>query len=983
MLTLGALALSLALHFEPNQGRLGPETKYVAVSAGYSVALSDTGVTLLFPSGKALTMKLPRTRLQAEDLQTGVSNYYAGPDRSSWRTGIPHFGRMRYRSVFHGVDLAIYGNGRQVEYDWLVSPGADPARIRFSFQGCSDAHLDPNGDLVLTVPGGELRHRRPLIYQVVDGVKRPVGGGFVSGARGQFGFRVDKYDRSKALVIDPTLVFASGFGGVGYSAHSAPYSITPDAATGVVLDGLGNIYFSGFSAAWNFPLLNAFGPVPPACQNCAWAWQFIAKLSPDGKDLLYSTFVAGPVYPNGYDSPVLPSMAFPSGRSIAADASGNVYVVGSTTGASFPSVNGQPVTTAGGSDVFVMKLNPAGQLVGATLLGGQGNDFGNSIVLGADGGLYVTGTTESSDFPTTYSAYQLQPAPSFAILFVAKLNPAVIGGGASSASAVIYSAILGRGSAPLIATDSSNNAYVAAQSVWPWWSTTPGAFQSAPPALGAGVYVTERIVLAKVNPSGTKLLYATYFDGSGADYVKGLAVDASGSAYLSGYTTSADLPTTSGSLQPQPPAGYEGGFVARFSADATKLIYATYLGGTGGRDYNYGLAVDSAGNAYVGGASQSADFPIRNGTQVSLENWPCLVYYDPSSVSPEGVEYCASAGTLTVLNAQGSAIVWSTFLGSGTVMDVALDSAGNVYAAGADILLKGATLGSSATNSVGVVKFAPQGTPVQFSWNGLTNGASFTPGLPGPGGLASVFVHGVAVSGAVAATGFPLPTTLAGVSILVDGTPAPILVVADLGSVNGVATQQINFQVPFEASVITRPPAITPPGTNYPHVVELRYGGLSTYAAPQNVGPGIFMLPDGTPAIQHGADYSLVTTSNPVVKGETIVVYATGLGSVVNGPATGMPATGPAPISPSCGAATINAPTPPGGTAQSSFGNVVYAGLTPGYAGLYQLNVATLPNLPSGTIDFQIDYNQCWPIGALPYPPTNYFQSNKVKVPVQ
>lgn len=969
MLTLGALALSLALHFEPNRGGLGPETKYVAVSAGYSVALSDTGVTLLFPSGKSLTMKLPRTRLQAEDLQTGVSNYYPGSDQSSWQTGIPHFGRMHYRSVFHGVDLAIYGNGGQVEYDWLVSPGADPARIRFSFQGCSNAHLDPNGDLVLTVPGGELRHRRPFIYQVADGVKRPVGGGFVTGAKGQFGFRVDRYDRSKTLVIDPTLVFASGFGGLGYSPENGQPSITPDTATGVVLDGSGNIYVSGFSAGWNFPLVNAFGPVSPVCQNCEASWQFVAKLSPDGKNLLYSTFVAEPAL-------------FPSGRSIAADAAGNVYLVGSTWGPNFPSANGQPVTTAGGSDVYVIKLNPAGQLVGATLLGGHGNDFGNSIVLGADGGLYVTGTTESSDFPTTYSAYQIQPAPSFAVVFMAKLNPAAIGGGALSASPVIYSTILGQGRAPLIATDSSNNAYVAAQSISPWWPTTPGAFQGAPPAPRYAGYVTERIVLAKVNPSGTKLLYATYFDGSGGDYVNGLAVDASGSAYLSGFTDSTDLPTTSGSLQLQFSSGAGvAGFVARFSADATKLIYATYLAGTGGYDLNHGLAVDSAGNAYVGGKSQSADFPMRNGTQVSLKNSPCPVYYNPSSTEPAGWDYCASAGTLTVLNPQGSAIVWSTFLGSGAVMDVALDSAGNVYATGADIFLEGTTLGSSATNSVGVVKFAPQGTPVQFSWNGLTNAASFNPGLPGPGGLASVFVHGVAVSGTVAATGFPLPTTLAGVSILVDGTPAPILVVADLGSVNGVATQQINFQVPFEALTTTVAGGET---TFRAHVVELRYGGLSTYASPQTVGPGIFVLPDGTPAIQHAADYSLVTASNPVVKGETIVVYATGLGSVVNGPATGMPATGPAPISPSCGAVTINAPTLDGRSAQSSFGNVVYAGLTPGYVGLYQLNVATLPSLPSGTVNLQIDYNQCWLAGPLRmFPPPNYFQSNTVKVPAQ
>jgi uncharacterized protein (TIGR03437 family) len=375
----------------------------------------------------------------------------------------------------------------------------------------------------------------------------------------------------------------------------------------------------------------------------------------------------------------------------------------------------------------------------------------------------------------------------------------------------------------------------------------------------------------------------------------------------------------------------------------------------------------------------SADFPIHNGIQVSLETSPCPVWFDASSFLEAGFEYCGSAGTLTVVNPQGDAIVWSTFLGYGSVTDVALDSAGNVYATGVGIVLQGSTLAASPSNSIGVVKIAPQGMPVQFDSNGIRNAASFNPGLPGPGGLATIFVHGVAVSGIVEASGYPLPTTLAGVSIVVDGTPAPILAVADIGAVNGVDTQQINFQVPFE--IVAFPGG----GGNHTvcpscaHIVELRFGGQSTFASPQGVGPGIFVLPDGTPAIQHAADYSLVTASNPLVKGETIIIYATGLGSVVNGPATGMPATGAAPMSTKCGmpSVVVTAPYTPGSM------TVLYAGLTPGSAGLYQLNVVTSSVLPSGMVGLQIDYNQCWPLRIIPTPPPNYFESNNVSVPVK
>ena len=480
---------------------------------------------------------------------------------------------------------------------------------------------------------------------------------------------------------------------------------------------------------------------------------------------------------------------------MAIDSNGNVYVTGSTTGSKFPSLNGKPTVTAGGHDAFVLKLNPAGQLAGSMLLGGQGDDLGNCLALGADGALYLTGVTNSSNFPTTAGVYQAQPPTKGFSVFLAKINSAAIG--SSTTSPVIYSTYLEPGLAPLIAVDPSGNAYLVISTGLASLGT-PGSFQSAAPPKSVPLVYDNLIV--KINATGTTVLYATYFDGSGYDYANGLAVDALGSVYLSGTTTSPDLPTTGGSLQPNAPAtlsypgyGYTMGFLAKFSPDAKSLIYSTYLGGTGGYDYGSGVAVDNSGNAYIGGTTLSADFPVQNGIQVTLENSPCGTWSDPSSILPAGYQYCGSAGTLTVVNPQGNAIVWSTFLGYGSVADVALDSAGNVYATGIGIVLEGSTLASSPSNSVGVVKIAPHGMPVQFDSNGITNAASFNPGLPGPGGLATIFAHGVAVSGIVEASEYPLPTALAGVSIVVDGTPAPILLGFLLEAPQHVGTRHSGF----------------------------------------------------------------------------------------------------------------------------------------------------------------------------------------------
>ena len=288
-----------------------------------------------------------------------------------------------------------------------------------------------------------------------------------------------------------------------------------------------------------------------------------------------------------------------------------------------------------------------------------------------------------------------------------------------------------------------------------------------------------------------------------------------------------------------------------------------------------------------------------------------------------------------------------------------LDSAGYVYATGQRIGIDERILAASPGDSVSVVKIAQQGNPLQFPADGLTNGASFLAGLPAPGGLASLFLHGLNVSGTVIGTGDPLPTELEGVSILVGGFPAPILAVANIPVANPLGMQQINFQVPFEAQ------------TNQ---VEVRYQGLSTFVLPQAAAPGIFTLPDGSGAIQHASDYSLVTASNPAAPREAIIIYATGLGPVSTTVADGTPAPAADPVQQGC--------TPPsvmfGGTPELNGGgtpaNILYAGLTPGYVSLYQLNVLVPPATPAGPTNMYIFGPGC-------APDTGF--SNTVTLPVQ
>src|ERR1022692_2605734 len=676
MLALAALALTIPLHFEPNRGQAEPQARYVAVASQYMLVLSDTDVAMQFPRGGSLRMNIPRTVPEAADPLPGRTNYYLTSDPAVWRTGIPNYARVRYRSVFRGVDLVVYGDPQEIEYDWVVAAGADPSAIRFSFTGASHMRVDANGDMVLEAAGRETRHRKPCIYQVLDGRRREIQGGFVLANNG-VRFRVGSYDKRRTLVIDPKLVYSTGFGGSGVIGETNSY-LWEDSGAGIAVDQNGDAYVTGIAYSADFPLVNSLEAVPYDFYEAV----FIAKLSADGSTLLYSTYVA--LNNNSQYALVPPA--------IAVDSNGNAYVTGNTDGAGFRTLGSSSPVTVGYYHAFLLALDPNGALRTSQIYGGSGQDAGTSIALGPDGNLYLAGTTSSPNFPTTPGAYRTAHVSS-QDLFLMKINPRIlIGNVPGSQSPTVYSTYLGPGSSAAVAADASGNAYVSATTTSTAWTATPGVIQPN----CAGQSCADAVAL-KVNPTGNQLLYMTYFGGSGTETVSGLAVDQSGNAYITGSTTSTDLPTTSGAFQPawagsQTSQG-QTGFVAKLNPDATKLVYATYLGGST-NDQAFGIAVDGSGNAYVAGETTSPDFPIVNAIQVGLANPTCIYWSPPPIGLPVGQTYCPSAGFLSVLNPAGAALVWSTFLGSagvygslsqyrGPAYAVVLDSAGNVYGTGA------------------------------------------------------------------------------------------------------------------------------------------------------------------------------------------------------------------------------------------------------------------------------------------------------------
>ena len=566
----------IPLSFEPNHGQEPAEVQYVAHGSAYTLYLA-AGETVLAGHNRApmrtrLVGGNPGARVEGEDPQVSVTNYFVGNDPTKWQPAVPNYGRARYRNIYPGIDLVYYGHHGSLEYDWIVSRGADPTKIRLAFDNGARIGIDKQGDLIVKLAKGEYRHKRPVIYQEIAGKRSGVTGTWVLHGK-EAGFRIGTYNRGEPLVIDPALIYSTYLGG----------SLS-DFANGIAVDEFGNSYITGGTGSSKFPKRNAKQSTLNGVEDV-----FVTKINSNGSAIVYSTLLGG----GGPDE----------GHGIAVDRIGNAYVTGSTGSFDFPMLAAIQGTWGGSGDAFLTKLSPSGSLVYSTYLGGSSIDNGTSAAVDSAGNAYITGVTFSNNFPTVNPFQAAKGAQQDA--FIAKINPA--------GSAWVYVTYLGGNAGDEgygIAADAAGNAYVTGQT-----NSTNFPLQSPFRSSNSGSNgASVDAFVTKLNPVGSALVYSTYLGGSATDQGTAIAVDSSGSAYVAGFAGSTDFPVVN-PMQIHL-AGADDAFVTKFNLAGSALVYSTYLGG-GSEDQAYGIAVDQAGNAYVTGRTNSSDFPLTNAIQLT------------------------------------------------------------------------------------------------------------------------------------------------------------------------------------------------------------------------------------------------------------------------------------------------------------------------------------------------------------------------------
>jgi Bacterial Ig-like domain (group 3)/Kelch motif/Beta-propeller repeat len=727
----------LPLSFEANQGQTAARVQYFTHTNGGTLFLTSTSAVLSLTkpvgqtflsanpaidqirqtgmsapqastTGVALALNLvganPNASVLGLDQLPGTSNYFIGNDPSQWHTNIPNFSKVEYQNVYPGINLVYYGDQQQLEYDYQLAPDADPSRIRFAVQGADSLSIDAKGNLVLHTAIGDVLEHAPVIYQQLAGTQQPVSGQFVLLGNNEVGFQVGAYDAKLPLVIDPVLSYSTYLGG-DYGGNGYGYDIA--------VDDSGNAYVIGLPNSSDFPTtMGAFQTSYPGGENPA----FVTKLNASGTALIYSTWLGGAFYQQA--------------TAIAVDASGNAYLTGSfyspgSGPAGFPVTSGAFQTSEHGpGDAFVTKLNATGTaLVYSTYLGGSLGEGASSIAVDGSGSAYVTGGTNSTDFPTTAGAVQTNLEGGNGDAFVTKLN--------ASGSALVYSTYLGGTGddhATGIAVDASGSAHVTGDTFSTNFPTTAGAFQTT--SAGGGAFVTA------LNASGTTLVYSTYLGGNDAS--NSISLDGSGNAYVTGSAGSTNFPTTTGAFQTSSASG--GSFVSKLNASGTGLVYSTYLGD---HSVGKGIAVDGAGNAYVTGYTSSAAFPTT------------------SDAYQTSIGFAIDDAFVTKLNSTGTDLVYSTYLGGNFWFDgfgnegtagnegwaIAVDGSGNPYVTGYTTSTEFPTtpgafqtsFASAFGSSVAFVAkfaFAPTTTTLTSSLNPSLAGqnVSFTATVTGGGG---------------------------------------------------------------------------------------------------------------------------------------------------------------------------------------------------------------------------------------------------------
>lgn len=607
--------------FEMNEGQSDPPVKALARGSRYGLFLtSDESVFVLSPGAKDEAVVRVRTMAANPAPQvTGLerldstSNYYIGNDQSKWRKSVANYARVKYSSIYPGIDLIYYGNQRQLEYDYVVAPGGDPNSIHLAVEGASKLRIDRHGDLVLETQHGAIYQHKPVMYQQIDGARREVAGSFLLQGN-RVSFKLGDYDRTKDLVIDPSLIFLTYLGGSGTDEGKA-LAITT--ASGVTL-------VAGSTSSASFPIVNVAGVTSNSYTSETDG--FLAVLNPAGTKLFNSTYVGGAGGVNVINGIAIDNFEVPA----------MLYVAGYTTSRNFDVVNAAQPKYAGATDAWVAQILLTLNVINfvppeytlttsigfATYLGGTGNDEITGVAIDQNTkDVFVTGHTTSINFPVTAGALQSKNAGG-EDAFVARYAS---GTGAQAAGTLEFSTYLGGkgtdyASGIAVYTDTTTGvltAYVSGTTT----STTLGAALAGSAEPSGASAAASRGFLVAVSSNGATTQF-TDFIGSSTRTTRANAVttDANGAIYVTGNTNDSTLPVVN-PVQEHYAAGGNDAFVGAYNSSGT-ATFLSYWGGSG-YDVANGIAVFLTANSdnttsidlFIAGYTTGKTFPLLNAVQ--------------------------------------------------------------------------------------------------------------------------------------------------------------------------------------------------------------------------------------------------------------------------------------------------------------------------------------------------------------------------------
>jgi hypothetical protein len=593
-----------------------------------------------------------------EDPQPGRVNYFIGNDPRKWHTNVQTYARVRYKNVYPGIDLVYYGSHRQLEYDFAIAPGADPRRIQFEIKGATEIQVDSKGDLVLQTGSGELRLQSPVVYQELKGLRVPVQGAYVMDDSKRVAFHVAEYDAGKPLVIDPVLVYSTYLGGSGN-----------DTPTGIAVDNAGSVYVAGYTDSTDLPLAT-LGSIPTGSDHA-----FVAKLDPTGSNLIYADYIGGNSQDYGYalvldsakevyvtggttsgDFPVVnPYQSSLAGSfngfltklsadgssllystyfggnsddvpsSVAIDNVGSVLVAGRTFSTNFPVVNAYQATVNPnqgglfGEYGFLTKFSPDGSsLIYSTYLGGSSNVPYNcgfpcwgtpfsaivGIALDSNGSAYAVGNTNTYDFPTTLGAYLITDSTqqNSSVGFLSKFD----GSGNLDYSTYFYESSGADTNLNAIAVDGAGAAYVTGQALSDGTFPITSTSICDPSVYGRGCNFA---FVTKFDPTASTLVYSTFLGPNNEASPQAIALDPNNDAYVLSSAASTSFSMVDGI---EPYTNESDLLLVEIDPLASTQIFATFLGASA-NEFPVGMALDSNGNLYIAGSTNSTDFPVTPG----------------------------------------------------------------------------------------------------------------------------------------------------------------------------------------------------------------------------------------------------------------------------------------------------------------------------------------------------------------------------------